>query len=226
MTLPPPFAWCIQVRFVEAALVQKFDGSGATLAPSNSCTAAAMEGLQAGLLSPQNRMRIEIKLEMDKVKATIDEKVGGIVTGINSQMQEVERAMRDLDSKGQAIVEIIDKQKAEVTTQVQQIMADAGSEFEKHKTVINAVAADVDTTKKEIVSMTTGLREELDAIRSSIQALGSSTDSGGSAAAARGEMDGMRAELVNLRASLVSGGPAAASQGAGGKLGGFILWKI
>ena len=35
----------------------------------------------------------------------------------------------------------------------------------------------------------------------------------------------MKAELVNLRASLVSGGPAAASQGAGGKLGGFIPWK-
>ena len=103
-------------------------------------------------------MRIQVKHELDKVKADIDEKMGGIVTGINAKVIEVEGAMRDLDNKGKSIVELVDKQQAEVTTQMQKIMADAGSEFEKHKSVINTVSADVEKTKKDIVAMTRASR--------------------------------------------------------------------
>ena len=135
-------------------------------------------------------LRAELKVNLEAAKAEIQLKVGNVVTELHSKMSTVDDALRKLESAGQALFEKMDAEKAEVATQLQSIMADAGSEFEKHKAVINNVAGDVQTTKKDIVAMTTGLREELDAIKATIQTLGSSTDSGGSAAAARGESMG------------------------------------
>ena len=75
----------------------------------------------------QDARRVEMQIELSRVKAEMDAKMGEIVTGINSKIVTVDNAMRDLDNKGKAIVEMVDKQRAEITTQVQQIMADAGS---------------------------------------------------------------------------------------------------
>ena len=82
-------------------------------------------------------------------------------------------------------------------------MGEAASEFGKHRDVINGVAEEIQTTKKEIGSMTVGLREELDEIKARLLSVSSTTGSGSPAAAASGELrselDAMAAELVKLR---------------------------
>ena len=79
----------------------------------------------------QDARRVELHLMINQAKAEMDAKMGEIVTGLNSNVVTVDNAMRDLDSKGKALVELVDKQRAEIATQVQQVMADAGSEFEE-----------------------------------------------------------------------------------------------
>ena len=167
------------------------------------------------------RLRAELQGDLDAAKADIQLKVGNVVTELHGKMSTVDDALRKLESAGQALFEKMDTEKAETVTKLQSIMADAGSEFEKHKGVINKVADDVQTTKKDSMAMIVGHREEMDGIKATIQSLSSTASSGGPAAAAscelRLELDALASELVKLRSTMVSGGPAAAPHGGWGK---------
>ena len=98
-----------------------------------------------GLLT---RLRAELQGDLDAAKLDIQQKLGSVVTELPEKMSTVDDALRKLESAGQALFEKMDVEKAETVTKLQSIMADAGSEFEKHKSVINQVAEHVQTTKK------------------------------------------------------------------------------
>ena len=185
------------------------------------------------MLSPTGgiltQARQELQVELEKAKREIEAKVGSVITDMLGKLSSIEDNMRKLETKGEGLHEVMEKKQAETVTQLSSIIGEATSEFTKHRGVIDGIANEVLTTKKDIAVLTSGLREELDAIRAKLLTLGSATDSVGSANAVsselRSELDGITAELVKLRAAVASGGTAAASHGGGGKLGGFISWK-
>ena len=177
------------------------------------------------MLSPTGgiltQARQELQVELEKAKREIEAKVGSVITDMLGKMNSIEDNMRKLEVKGEGLHDQMEQKQAETVTQLSNIVGEATSEFNKHRGVIDGIANEVLTTKKDIAVLTSGLREELDEIRAKLLTLGSATDSGGSAAAVgselRSELDGITAELVKLRAAMASGGSATAGHGGGGE---------
>ena len=180
----------------------------------------------AGMLRAAHQ---ELQQKLDEAKKEIESKVGTVVADMLGKMNGVQEALRQMETKGEALHEQMEKRQAETVTQLTSIVGEATSEFTKHRNVIDSIANEVQITKKDIATLTSGLREELDDIRAKLLIVSSATDSGGSAAAVsselRSELDGITAEIVKLRAAMASGGSATAGHGGRGKLGGFIPWK-
>ena len=180
----------------------------------------------AGLLQG---LRAQLNADVENAKNEIQEKVGAVVTEMHSKIREVDNGLLKLTEAGKAIMDKIEAEKAETITHIQTFVADAASEFGKHRSVIEGVAQEVGRMQKDVTSMTTGLREELDQIKSQLGSVQATVASRGPAAARDSELwaevEKLKGELQYLKLSDASRGPAAARVDGGGKLWGFIPWK-
>ena len=118
----------------------------------------------SGLL---NTLKSQLQVEVEKIKADL----GTVVTDVQTKIQQVDSGILTLTETGKQVMEALEKQKAESVTTIQAVIAEASSEFAKQRQAIETISNDVNVTKKEIVGMTTGLREELDMMRGQIQSL-------------------------------------------------------
>ena len=103
-------------------------------------------------------LRQELQDDLEAAKREIEQKVCSVVTDLHGQLASVEKTLQSLQTAGQSVMENVDAEKGEMTTKLYSIIADASSEFEKHKGAINQIAEDVQSTKKDIIGLTTGLR--------------------------------------------------------------------
>ena len=169
-------------------------------------------------------MRIQLQAEVDRMKADL----GGVVTDVNDKVSRVETGMHNLNEAGKRITEQLELQQAHATTQIQQVIADATSEFGRQREAIEKNYKEVENTKNEIGKMMGGIREELDLVRGQIQSLqaGSSVGATDAAAKLKSEWESMKMELIKIRTDLLSDGATVAQRtGSGEKYGGFIPWK-
>ena len=177
-----------------------------------------------GPLSPKTSgilqgLRGLLQADVEAAKADIQEKVGNVVTEMHAKIRDIDNGMLKLTEAGKAVMDKLEVEKAETITHVQGFVADAASEFGKHKAVIEGIAAEVASTQKNVASMTTGLREELDQIRGQLGGLQATVASRGTAAARdselQAELEKMKAEIQSLKLSDASRGTAAAGVGGG-----------
>ena len=170
----------------------------------------------AGLLQG---LRMQLNADVETAKADIQEKVGTVVTEMHSKLREVDAGLLKLTEAGKAIMDKMEAEKAETITHVQGFVADAASEFGKHRAVIEGIATEVTNTQKSVTQMTTGLREELDQIRGQLGSLQATVASRGPTAARDGELkaelETLKAEIQSLKLSDASRGTAAARVGSG-----------
>ena len=175
-----------------------------------------------------NALRGALQVDVERAKAEIEAKVGTVVTDMHTKLKEVDQGMLKLTDAGRQVMEKLEQEKAETITHIQGFVAEAGAEFTKHRAAIEQIARDMTDTQKNIQSMTTGLREELDLIRAQVGSLQTSTTSQRTTsddAALKAELMKMQAEIQNLKSVEASRGSAAARFSDGGKMGGFLPWK-
>ena len=75
------------------------------------------------------RIRHELQADLTAAKSDIENRVGAVVTDLHAKMSTVDDALRKLETAGQGLFERMEKEKAETVTQLQNIMAEAASEF-------------------------------------------------------------------------------------------------
>ena len=99
----------------------------------------------AGLLQG---LRQQLLQDVEQAKQEITTKVGTVVTEMHSKLREVDHGLLKLTEAGKAVMDNLEKEKAETITHVQGFVADAASEFTKHRSAIEQVAGEVHETQK------------------------------------------------------------------------------
>ena len=90
----------------------------------------------------------QLQQDVEKAKQDIEANVGAVLTEMNAKLREVDTSLNNLTEAGKAIIEKIEKEKAESVTQLQGFVGEAASEFGKHRGAIEKVATEVHDTQK------------------------------------------------------------------------------
>ena len=134
----------------------------------------------AGLLQG---LRNQLLQGVEAAKQDVQTKLGAVLTDMNTKLRDVDQGLLKLTEAGKAIMDKLEKEKADTITHVQGFVGEAASEFGKHRAAIEQVAGEVRDAQKNITSMITGLRYELDQMRAQMGSLQTAVASRGSAAA-------------------------------------------
>ena len=90
-----------------------------------------------------NALRAEFKSDFLDLKKDIQSSLGDALTQINTRVTDIDQAQRGLDAAGARIMETMDKQQATYMTNLQEVVANARSEFGVVRSSIDVIAADV-----------------------------------------------------------------------------------
>ena len=94
-----------------------------------------------------NALRAEFKADFANLKLDIRNTLGEALTQINAKVTDVDQAQRRLDSAGASILEKMDKQQASYMTSLQEVVANAQSEFGNTCNSIDEVVSTVKLTQ-------------------------------------------------------------------------------
>ena len=77
-----------------------------------------------------------LQSSLEAAKSEIETRVGNALTDINAKLVELNAGIRGMEEAGKKVMDTIDQEKANTTTQLHGIIAGAQSEFQKHRAAI------------------------------------------------------------------------------------------
>ena len=189
----------------------------------------AIGKLRAEVVTATQGMQQSFTQELTSMKGEINEKLGGVMTQINSKISALDQTQHELKESGKQIVEEMDKQQAKNISNLHDVIAGAQSEFNVTRGTINEVVSAVKQTQSTFEGMVNNMRNEVDTLKTQVSSLTSVVGGGTFGAAAddqvKKDLEALRAEVLLLKSHPGGGTIGAAAGVGGGKLGGFIQWK-
>ena len=173
-----------------------------------------------------NALRSEFQHDITGLRTEIQNTLGDALTRINAKVTDIDQAQQRLESAGSSLLEKMDKQQAVYMTNLQQVVANAQSEFGNTRNSIDEVVSTVKMTQSTFENMVNGVREEINTLKAQVSSLASTGGGGIFGAAPDGqvkvELDAIKADILLLKSNPGGGTFGAAPGVGGGKLGGFI----
>ena len=93
--------------------------------PLSPSSAGFLQGLWQQLLQ-----------DVEQAKQEIQGKVGDVITDMHAKLRDVDQGLLKLTEAGKAVMDKLEKEKAETITHVQGFVGEAASELGKHRSTI------------------------------------------------------------------------------------------
>ena len=151
------------------------------------------------------QLRRQVAEDLTTFRREMHKEVGEAITQVQTKIAEMDQALFKISSAGQTVLDTIEKEKADTTTKLYEIMAGASSEFQKHKEAIEKIHSEVNTVYAQVSS-------------------GAGGDASRAVETLNGRIDELTRHVESIRTG-AAGSYTPGGQGRDDKLGGFIPWK-